>query len=61
MPCLLLAFLVWRVADQSFSSALPLTTKRGKVSVYVSTRKMVYTWDWMAYSVLESLKRPVVA
>jgi hypothetical protein len=32
MPCFVLAFLVWRVADQSFSSALPFTTRRGKVS-----------------------------
>ncbi len=31
-PCLLWAFLVMRVADQSFSSDCPLTTSLGNVS-----------------------------
>lgn len=33
MPCLEFAFLVCRVADQSFSSGLEFITRRGKVSV----------------------------
>jgi hypothetical protein len=32
IPCFVFAFLVSRVADQSFSSDLPSTTRRGKVS-----------------------------
>lgn len=35
MPCFVLAFLVCRVADQSFSSGLLFTTSRGNVSGFL--------------------------
>jgi hypothetical protein len=47
MPCFEFAFFVWRVADQSLSSAFPFTTRRGKVSesvsVYMATGRRVST------------------
>jgi len=53
MPCLLLAFLVMRVTDQSLSSDLPLTTRRGKVSREVSQSlesdmKRLFTYSGLA-------------
>ena len=41
MPCLLSAFFVLRVTDQSLSSALPFTTSLGNVSSALSGRALV--------------------